>query len=503
MRASRIYLTLFFFALLGSSCGGNSATSATSTAAPVTDLSKSASPLLPTDESFSSPNPGTEPALTESQPVTTVAPTGLNPAGPYAVFEGEHGIWIANPDGSFPTRIAEQGAGNPGVNLPDVISPRGDRIAATVIGETGVDLVILDVPSGRKASTTRLIDITRRELRLNSMSPKAFAYYAITGFPNLAWQSGSGAILAYTGMGNGTTADMYTVDLDWEKVRHLEQDPSQAVSPIWSPDGSHLLFFGVEWLPPFGATYITFQPMAGFWAARASDNQLLPQTKLKGTYQNFTGWQDNTHYLVFDSSDKCIAQNLRAVDLLTGEETPIADFCLSQRPAFSPANRALLISVDADCGCGLEQGVYRMAPPSMAPTRLLEKPALDLFWLPESGLFYAYPDALFSADGNVRFDPPVIGSSYRPAVSKNGAQAWVVLENHRSRVVLQIRGGEWKTLLEGSVSAMLWDPLSGDTLLIVLESGSLYSATGPDFTPRLMGDLGGYYDRAAWTPVPG
>jgi hypothetical protein len=502
MRASRLSLSLFFFALLICSCGGLPAASGTGAAAIETGLLKITSTPSPANALISSPTPSTESSPAEIQTEKSGAPSGLNPAGPYAVFEGARGIWIANPDGSYPTRIAEQGAGNGGLNLRNLISPRGDRIALTVTGETGVDRVIVEIPGGRVQSTTRLIDVTRRELQVNSMSPKAFAYYAITGFPNLAWQPGSGVTLAYTGTKNGANTDMFTVDLEWDKVRHIEQDQSQAVSPIWSPDGSHLLFFGVEWVPPFGSAYITFQPMAGFWAVQESDNQLLPQTKLKGTYQNFIGWQDNTHYLVYDTSDACVARNIRAVDLNSGEETPISDLCLSQEPAFSPVNGALLISVDADCGCGLEEGVYLLAPPVMAPARLLKKSALDLLWLPASGLFYAYPHALLGADGKSRFDPPVTGSSYRPAVSRNSTQAWVVMENHRSRVMLQIRGGEWRTLLEGSVSTMLWDPLSGETLLIVLDDGAFFSATAPEFTPRLMGDLGGYYDRAAWTAGP-
>jgi hypothetical protein len=434
--------------------------------------------------------------------VDTAAPSGLNPAGPYAVFEGEGGIWIANPDGSFPTRVAEQGIGNDSLDLRDAISSRGDRIALTVGSGTGLDLAAVEIPGGRMKTVARLIDITRRELQVNSMTAKAFAWYAITEFPGLAWQPGSGGVLAYTAMGDGATADLFTYDFNWEKGRHIEQDSSQAIRPIWSPDGSHLLFFGVEWLPPFGATYITFEPMAGFWAVQASDNLILAQPKLKGTHKNFIGWQDNTHYLVYDSGEKCAAQNLRSVDLVSGEAAPIAEFCLSNRPAFSPAHGALIVSVGADCGCELAEGVYLMTLPSMAPVRLLEKAALELFWLPESGLFYAYPEALFSADGNLRYDPPARGASYRPAVSMSGAQAWVVMENHRSRVVLRTGGGEWKTLLEGSVSAMFWDPVSGETLLILQDGGALYSATAPEFTPRRMGDLAGYYNRAAWTPAP-
>ncbi|MBN2083731.1 MAG: hypothetical protein JW748_00805 [Anaerolineales bacterium] len=492
----------FFLAWLVSSCSGNP--SAVEPVPPTPSVFVQSGLLSSsTKESMQTPMPEAGLAPSEAAAATTAAPTGLNPAGPYAVFEGREGIWIANPDGSFPTRIAEQGIGTESLALRDSIASRGDRIALIVRDETGLNLVTVEIPSGRMKTVARLIDVTRRELSLNSMTAKAFAYYAVTEFPNLAWQPGSGGVLAYTGLRDGASADLFTFDFDWEKTRHVEQDPSQAIRPIWSPDGSHLLFFGVDWLPPFGATYITFQPMAGFWAVQASDNRILAQPKLKGTHQNFIGWQDNTHYLVYDSGEKCPAKNLRSVDLVSGEAAPIAEFCLSSRPAFSPVHGALLISVGADCGCELAEGVYLTILPSMAPVRLLEKAALDLSWLPESRLFYAYPEALFSADGNVRYDPPVMGASYRPAVSRSGAQAWVVMENHRSRVMLRTPGSGWRTILEGGVSAMLWDPVSGETLLIVTEGGALYAAAVPDFTPRRIGDLGGYFDRAAWTPAPG
>jgi hypothetical protein len=501
MRAHRIIPPLVFTVLLISACGVKPTPGVTITAAHATGLSTNGSSPSPTPESLQTAAPETEFAATQALPQETTAPTGLNPAGPYAVFEGTGGIWIANPDGSFPTRIADQGIGNDNLSLPAAISSRGDRIAITVKDATGLNLSVVEIPSGNVKTIARLIDITRKELSINSLTAKAFAYYAITGFPSLAWQPGGGEILAYTGMGNGKTTDMYSFDFAWDKTRHIEQNPSQAISPIWSPDGSRLLYFGVEWLPPFGPAYVTFQPMAGFWAVQASDNQIVPLAKLKGSYRNFLGWQDNTHYLTYDSDIKGITQNLRVVDLTSGEETPIAEYRFSTPPAYSASSRAALISIDEKCGCDLEAGVYLLSPPSLTPVRLLEKPAFELHWLPQSGVFYAYPYALFSADGSSRYDPPVVGSSYRPAVSATGNQAWVVIENHQSRVMVRGSNGTWKTILEGTVGALIWDPGSGNTLLIAQENGALYSATAPDFTPRRMGDLVGYYDRAAWTPV--
>jgi hypothetical protein len=502
MRPSRNFAVLFFFLLFLPSCGPTPAAST------ITIASSAASP--PATESSPSSKPtetqtlisSAESTPTETPISKTAAPTGLNPSGPYAVFTGGQGIWIANPDGSFPTRISDQGWSKGSQKLQDALSPRGDSIAIAAVGKTGLDLILIEIPGGQAKTVSRLLDITRNELALNSLTPKAFAYYAITEYPNLAWQPGNGDVLAYVSAEKGPTTDMYTYDRAWDKFRHLEENPSQAISPIWSPDGEYLLFFGINWLPPFGQTYVTFHPMEGFWAVRASDGGVISQPAPKGTYQNFVGWQDDSHYLVYDSDEKCAASNLRAVDLTTGGTTMIAEFCFHSRPAWSPGNKAILLSAGSDCDCGIGEGVFLILPGQPAPTRLMEEHALELFWLPESGVFYAYPEALFSADGETRYDPPVIGSSYHPAVSKNGYQAWEVIEDHRSRVTVKTCGGKWQNIMEGNPSLLAWDPMSGDTLLIVLENGELYSATAPDFIPEKMGNLGWTTDQATWIPAP-
>jgi len=120
--------------------------------------------------------------------------------------------------------------------------------------------------------------------------------------------------------------------------------------------------------------------------------------------------------------------------------------------------------------------------------------------MPESKVFNAYPEALFSSDGNTRYDPPVYDSSYNPAISKEGYQAWEVIENRKGRVVIKIPGGEWQTVIEGLVNQLIWDPIEGRTLLIPLKGGALYAASYPGFTPRLMGNMGGSVYQAVWLP---
>ncbi len=63
-----------------------------------------------------------------------------------------------------------------------------------------------------------------------------------------------------------------------------------------------------------------------------------------------------------------------------------------------------------------------------------------------------------------------------------------------------IPNGKWQTILNGLVDELIWDPMTGETLLIALDDGSLYAASYPDFTPRLMGNLGGGISQAIWIP---
>jgi hypothetical protein len=82
-------------------------------------------------------------------------------------------------------------------------------------------------------------------------------------------------------------------------------------------------------------------------------------------------------------------------------------------------------------------------------------------------------------------------------VSKEGYQAWEVIENQDMRVVVKVPGRDWQTIFNG-LSPLIWDPLDGITLLIASQ-GSLYAASYPDFTPRYLGAMGPI-NQAIWLP---
>lgn len=435
--------------------------------------------------------PPTDPPVTEtpSEPTVEPAPTSLNATGPYVVYGGTKGVWISNPDGSFLTKITDLDIGLH--DLRRLISPRGDRMALVVSAE-GLDLLEVTIPGGETKTIAHLFDITDEELTSHPTSPKAFAAYAIRDYDDIAWQPGEGKLLAFMGGMKGATSDLYLYDTESGEITQMTDGPSQGVFPTWSPDGKYILHYGVSWRGPFGGAILGHNHLDGVWAVQVADGKVITQPTPKSVALNFVGWQDESHYLTYDSDETCFAQNLRSVDVVTGKATKIMDASFYYRIARSPENGAFLFAGAAGCPNSPGDGVFLLPAGQTTPTRLLEKKAYEVYWLPESNVFQAYPEALFSSDGNTRYDPPVYDKSYQPAVSAKGSQAWEVIENRKSRVEVKVTGADWQTIpVDGSVEELIWDPVNGETLLIVLKDGSLYAVSDPDFALREMGKLEG------------
>jgi hypothetical protein len=463
--------------------------------------SETPAPVTPTDDPVQTEPPTvtlTVPTETPA-PSETPAPTRLNPTGPYLLYGGTEGIWISNPDGSFLTRITDLPIGLH--DLRRAVSPQGDRLALIVSDEAGaLDLVMVAIPSGETQTIARLYEITNDEITENPTSARAFTAYAIRDYDNVAWQPGEGRFLAFMGAIEGSTSDLYLYDTESEEITQLTDGPSQGVFPIWSPNGEYILHYGVSWKGPFGGAILGHDHLDGVWSVRVEDEAVITMPAPKSVALNFAGWQDDTHYITYDDDANCDSTNLRSVDVTSGKTTQISDLSFYAYIARSPENGALLFSGAEGCTTSPGEGIFLLLPDRTSSAQLADKRAWGIEWLPESSIFYAYPEALFSSDGARRYDPPVYDKSFHPALSQKGYQAWEVIENRQGRVMVKASESDWQAVIEDvTVEKLIWDPISGETLLIVLRDGALYAASAPDFAPRPMGEVPGA-TQAVWLP---
>lgn len=441
----------------------------------------------------------TAPAASETPLAATdiPAPASLNSAGPYIDYGGTGGIWISNPDGSFLTKITDLDIGIH--DLRRLISPQGDRLAAIIANDKGLDLVEVKIPGGETKTIAHLFNITPDELSSDPVGAKAFTTYAIRDYDNIAWQPGEGNLLAFMGAINGATSDLYVYNPESGEITQLTDGPSQGVFPNWSPDGKYILHYGVSWKGPFGGAIVGHDHLDGVWAVRVADEKVITLPTPKSVSLNFVGWQDEGHYITYDQDETCSAKNLRSVNVETGKATHLADLSFYSYIDLSPENGNLLFSGAPGCSDSPGEGIFLLPSGQTTPTKLADKRAWEIRWMPESKVFFAYPEALFSSDGSTRYDPPVYDKSFQPAVSQKGYQAWEVIENQQGRVEVKVPGADWQKILDGSVEQLTWDPFNGETLLIVLKDGSLYAASYPDFTPREMGKTEGV-NQVIWLP---
>lgn len=431
------------------------------------------------------------------EPTATPAPESLNPAGPYLMFSGKSGIWIANPDGTFLTQVTNI---EPGLrDLRNAVSPDGRKLALVV--ETGeeIELRLVSIPDGGSKVVAKLSSMGMDEASMNPEESKSAAALSILYYEAAAWSPGDGRYLAFVGAINGNSSDLYVYDTQTEEITQLTDGPSQAIIPIWSPDGRYIYHFGVSWVPPFGGALVGYTRMDGAYAVRLSDGEIIDQPKPKTSHFAFIDWQDATHYIMYDADDACNSINLRSVDVETAKATPLMKYSFYFGAAQSPENGALLFSGDSACSSSLGDGLYLLNKGESEPLKLSDTKAYEVSWLPESKVFWAYPEGLFSADGSTRYDPPVFDSSFDPAVSTEGFQAWEVIENRVSRVEVKEPGKDWFSIAtDFHVDALIWNPIDGKNLLMASEDGTLYSAAYPDYELVRMGEMGGYISQAVW-----
>lgn len=338
----------------------------------------SAPPVAPTE-----PLTATSAAPTEAAPPPTdsasptVAPPAYTtlPAEPFASFDagpwrlhllevnGQNELWRARADGtdlgSDPQRVTGAlvqfflpidliGGYNPQRDLLALLT--GDMLQSQFTLEIhdltnpGAPLTTLNITAG----------LTLSEATLEPGDPAFEALRALEVSPPV-W-SPNGDALAFMGIIDGPSSDLYTWDADTGNLARLTDGAAQGVEPHWSTEGTYIWHFAVDSLGT-GAGYA----MSGVYAARA-DNTQVTDLGLQPNWSavEYIAWVDDQTVLTNGWNAACGPRDIRKIDAATGR--PIILWSGSFYTAiYNPAERRLEVTVDsltAECDPGLVVGSF-------------------------------------------------------------------------------------------------------------------------------------------------
>lgn len=439
--------------------------------APATDTA----PPAETDTALPADTPTLGPTLappTPTQPEVPQAP--LAAEGPWLLLTAPDGYWALNPDGSGLTHLMAP----PPYFSPGPAAPAGGHVAFVgsdhPSGDRGLRLYTLSLPQAETVLVTALTGPTTEPGPEAQPGDEAFARLFPAG--QSAW-SPDGQRLAFIGLMDGPSADLYLYSLDGGTITRLTDGPSQAYQPSWSPDGQFVVQTGAESFGT-GAGY----SMAGVWAVRADNTEVIPLYTPTSGDERLHGWLSASEFVVDSFRAQCSYGDLRVFDLSTLAFSPLFPSYYNALALDTTGGRAL-VAVDvfvADCPENPSAGLY-LAAPNEAPRLLAAGDASRAVWLPEAELFFGTVGEewlAFTAEGEPR--PLPGGLTDVPWVAPGG-QHWAWRGPEGVGLFVSQDGAPARPIFDGYVQLATWSP-DGQTLLFDGD-GTFYAAYAPDFIP--------------------
>jgi len=463
-----------------------------------------APPVLPTVEVAPTE---AMPTVTADVPPPVVAPTpwptvtpepaaDLTPNGPWLLINMGEGLWATNADGSALTQLTNERVVGPN-DLSLAVQP-GGRLVAYITGDAdhthNLTLKLLSLPDGGTKTITRLTNAGTEPGNEAMLDSRIEAVRAIADFDSLAW-SPDGSMLAFIGVQDGPTADLYTYSAGSGEIRRLTDGPSQGYGPHWSPDGRFIVHFGVN---SFG-TGAGFS-MAGGWAAWASGAGVKTLFTGGGSGQEFAGWVNDRQFLINAWRPDCGPQNLRVMDVETGTARTLVEGCFSSAAA-APFNGKAFVAGGMD-GADFH-GLWMVD--TATGTRVELQPD-STSWVTTQSVF---PDVLamgssgtviFSSDGTRMADSPPAGCTYGYQTAGYGMiYAWACSEvGPEPGLWINGPGIETRKIFEGGAGLPMWSP---DNTLLFVSGQTLYKALFFQYDPVPVGIVTGDISAMAWVGV--
>jgi Tol biopolymer transport system component len=463
---------------------------ATRTPTPTKALTVPPSPTLPV---VASPTPKPSATKTAQKPTSTSTPidpsTLLNPKGPWLLSRDTDNIYLIQAkrvDGINPERVVSPSS------LVDMIAPSGGRLAfitsADPEGLRGLHLTIYNLAQ-RKVEKVINLTSAKTDPPAGAMpgDPSVEAVRSITDFTSIAW-SPDGRSLAFIGVQDGPSSDLYSYSLDSGKILHLTDGPSQAYGPTWSPDGKYIVQFGVT---AFG-TGAGFT-MAGAWAARADNSAVISLYTPTSSGENALGWIDANTLLVYSFNPVCGTYGLRKVSIQPVKVTMLLPGCFTN-VAYDLASHTIALSISQITSEGQGQNPSGLYVIKLDGTlQRLATGDVSMVALPaNSGAVWGYDSnqgALAFTTAGAPIDLPGEAPQDIPRSAPDG-KTWAISNGYLDKTpglwIGPVSGGA-KKVFNDLLTAAAWTP-SGKTLAFMSDTG-LYFALAPSYQPVSYGDI--------------
>ncbi len=442
------------------------------------------SPTSLTQEAPTIETPDEQVIETPSSVSPTVPDASLSEEGPWWVFSTKEGLWTVNHDGTGLTRLSSQRI-TPPFNRRILVAPQGGHIAYITGRDQLIDVTLrIKIFPWRSMVTEKPLTSDQSAPGPDSMpgDPEFEALRAVTEVQSMAF-SPDGRYLAFMGMIEGPTSDLYLFSLDNYEITRLTDGPTQAIKPVWSPDGKYIVHAGVSSLGT-GAGY----GMLGFWASLADDSGAISLFDPSSSGdQQVIGWLDERTFMVYSWNAGCGPNLLRTFNIETKETWTLWEEAFSAI-AFDPQHAVAVLSVTYEsefCNPNTKLGLYLVPADGSAPFRIVKDLSQRIIWSENANLFLASTEfGVLAIDSNGQFidlDMPQ-GANPFPAVAPGTKElAWPGEALWIGPLLGSIDNPPREIFAE-PVYNVTWDP-SGQYVLFFADNG-LYVAQRPDFIPH-------------------
>jgi hypothetical protein len=342
-------------------------------------------PVLPTDTVTPEvAQPGVE------TPVSS--PANLNETGPWLLVETNKGLWASNADGSGMGQLTDADYWNR--NLNSAIQPGGDRVVFLSPASYDLNHMTLNLLSLPEGTVTRITDLTSPATEAyTDASPGDFgnsALQAVRDEHNYAW-SPDGTRLAFVGLMDGPSAEIYIYDTVTEQIKRVSTDDAQNYWPSWSPDGETLLYLGTDFFG-VGAGFDT----TGFWSARGDGTNVTKLYIPGGGSEEIAGWLDDITSLLSTWGGGG-TKNLRLFDTVTTETTLLSEDAIIG--AVTDSWRGAAMFADST-------GLYLLTNENRVPTQVSQEQVARIDNVEPGEFFFTvyYSNGMLSTYGTSEYD---------------------------------------------------------------------------------------------------